>query len=239
MVESYLQVYLSHQVYDLDPLNAYTNDAQLKIVSLIFSGLYKIDDKGKVTNITLAVPRSFKNQNGEYDTDFLDCTLWTNVAENTVEYCQTGDMVGVKGRIQSKIFEDEDGKIVEKTELKPFSLGMGGIGLPGDLSSASRFVRAAFAKLNSVSSNGETESVTQFFHILSAVAQQRGLTQTGKQKYEITIYSSCCNADKGIYYYTTYENSRISAVNMYNCNLKGTKLYSYPLVNNQQFFYQN
>jgi len=57
----------------------------------------RVTDNGKkVTTVTLAVPRSYKNSTGEYDTDFLDCTLWTNVAENTVEYCQSGDMVGVK-----------------------------------------------------------------------------------------------------------------------------------------------
>lgn len=57
----------------------------------------RVTENGKKTaTVTLAVPRSYKNMNGEYDTDFLDCTLWTNVAENTSEYCQAGDMVGVK-----------------------------------------------------------------------------------------------------------------------------------------------
>lgn len=78
----------------------------------------RVTDSGKkVTTVTLAVPRSYKNSSGEYDTDFLDCTLWTNVAENTVEYCQTGDMVGVKGRIQSRILEDEDGNKSKRTEI--------------------------------------------------------------------------------------------------------------------------
>ena len=78
----------------------------------------RITESGKkVTTMTLAVPRSYKNFSGEYDTDFLDCTLWTNVAENTVEYCQTGDMVGVKGRIQSRILEDEDGNKSKRTEI--------------------------------------------------------------------------------------------------------------------------
>ena len=71
----------------------------------------------KVTTVTLAVPRSYKNSSGEYDTDFLDCTLWTNVAENTVEYCQSGDMVGVKGRLQTRVFEDEEGNKNKKTEI--------------------------------------------------------------------------------------------------------------------------
>lgn len=78
----------------------------------------RVTDSGKkVTTVTLAVPRSYKNSIGEYDTDFLDCTLWTNVAENTVEYCQTGDMVGVKGRLQTRIFQDEDGNKNKKTEI--------------------------------------------------------------------------------------------------------------------------
>ena len=71
----------------------------------------------KISKITLAVPRSYKNMNGEYDTDFLDCTLWTNVAENTTEYCQTGDMIGVKGRIQSRVIEGQDGTKKKKTEI--------------------------------------------------------------------------------------------------------------------------
>ena len=71
----------------------------------------------KISRITLAVPRSYKNMNGEYDTDFLDCTLWTNVAENTTEYCKTGDMIGVKGRIQSRVIEGQDGTRKKKTEI--------------------------------------------------------------------------------------------------------------------------
>lgn len=54
----------------------------------------------KVCNITLAVPRSYKNADGEYDTDFIKCTLWNIIAENTVEYCDKGDLVGIKGRLQ-------------------------------------------------------------------------------------------------------------------------------------------
>ena len=66
--------------------------------------------------ITLAVGRPYKNQNGEYDTDFIDCTLWTGVAESTAEYCKTGDIIGIRGRIQTRIVEDENGlkeKIME------------------------------------------------------------------------------------------------------------------------------
>ena len=71
----------------------------------------------KVATLTLAVPRNYKNVNGEYDTDFLDCTLWSSVAESTSEYCKTGDMIGVKGRIQSRIVESPDGLKRRKTEI--------------------------------------------------------------------------------------------------------------------------
>lgn len=76
----------------------------------------KDTEKGKVTNLTLAVPRSFKNSNGEYDTDFISCILWKGVAESTVEYCKKGDLVGIKGRIQTSSYEkDEETKY--KTEI--------------------------------------------------------------------------------------------------------------------------
>ena len=71
----------------------------------------------KMSLITLAVPRSYKNINGEYDTDFLDCTLWTNIAENTAEYCKTGDVIGIKGRVQSRLVDKEDGTKIKKTDI--------------------------------------------------------------------------------------------------------------------------
>ena len=71
----------------------------------------------KKSLVTLAVNRGFKNQNGEYDTDFLDCTLWTSVAENTAEYCKTGDVIGVKGRLQTRLIEDDEGIKYKKVEV--------------------------------------------------------------------------------------------------------------------------
>ena len=70
--------------------------------------LNETENGNKVTNLTLAVPRSYKNINGEYDTDFISCVLWKGVAENTVEYCRKGDLVGIKGRIQTRDVELED-----------------------------------------------------------------------------------------------------------------------------------
>lgn len=75
-------------------------------------------ESGKnMSYITLAIPRSYKNENGEYDTDFLDCVLWNSVAENTSEYCKQGDVIGVKGRVQSRMIEDEEGNNYKKTEI--------------------------------------------------------------------------------------------------------------------------
>ena len=70
--------------------------------------LRETENGNKIANMTLAVPRSYKNTNGEYDTDFISCVLWKGVAENTVEYCRKGDLVGVKGRIQTRDVELED-----------------------------------------------------------------------------------------------------------------------------------
>lgn len=124
-------------------------------------------------------------------------------------------------------------------DLVPYSRGMGAIGLPGDLSSASRFVRAAFVKSNSVSGEGEEESVSQFFHILGAVAQQRGCAQMPDGRYEITRYTSCINLDQGIYYYTTYENPGISAVTFRGCDLEKKQLCRYPLRTKMDIHRQN
>lgn len=119
-----------------------------------------------------------------------------------------------------------------------YSRGLGGLGLPGDLSSMSRFVRAAFTKTLSVCGDSEQDSITQFFHILSSVAHTRGTVNVAG-KDEITVYSSCCNTEKGIYYYTTYENQRISAVDMFRENLEENILFSYPLVCHQDILIKN
>ncbi len=123
--------------------------------------------------------------------------------------------------------------------LAAYSRGMGGLGLPGDLSSASRFAKVAFTKMHAISGESEAESVSQFFHILGSVEQQRGCCEVEPGKYEITIYTSCVNADKGIYYYTTYENHQIQAVDMHRENLDGDTLRRYPLINEEQIHVVN
>ncbi len=122
--------------------------------------------------------------------------------------------------------------------IAAYSRGMGGMGLPGDLSSASRFVKAAFVREHSRCGESENEAVGQFFHILGAVEQQRGCVRLDGGD-EITVYTSCCNADKGVYYYTTYSNRRINRVDMHKTDLESGELVSYPLRSEEDIFDQN
>ena len=129
---------------------------------------------------------------------------------------------------------DPENQFSKELPLEPYSRGMGALGLPGDLSSQSRFVRAAFVKLNARSGDTEEESVNQFFHILGSVEQVRGCCEVEPGEYEITQYTSCCNTDLGIYYYTTYGNSQITGVDMHRENLDGTELIVYPLARGER-----
>ena len=135
--------------------------------------------------------------------------------------------------------EPAENRFAPELALNAYSRGMGMMGMPGDLSSASRFVLCAFTKLHSISGESESESVSQFFHILGSVTQQRGCVHMGNGQYEITIYTSCCNTDKGIYYYTTYENSQITAVHLHHEDLDADTLVRYPLIKGQQIKEQN
>ena len=123
---------------------------------------------------------------------------------------------------------DPQNKFAPSLDLTPYSRGMGAMGLPGDVSSASRFIRAAFTKLHSIHPTKEEDAVNQFFHILNTVSQTAGCVRVGDQ-FEKTIYTSCCNTDTGTYYYKTYDCSQIQALSMNNENLSGKKLISYPL----------
>ncbi|MDD6666467.1 MAG: choloylglycine hydrolase [Lachnospiraceae bacterium] len=137
-----------------------------------------------------------------------------------------------------------ENRLAKGVNFNTYSRGMGGFGIPGDLSSASRFVKVAFTKMNSVSDDSESASISQFFKILGSVEQQKGCCRLGYEEdgnpiCEYTIYSSCCNTDRGIYYYTTYENSQISAVDMHHEDLDGSSVVTHELVKSQQINYQN
>ena len=126
-----------------------------------------------------------------------------------------------------------------KIPLQAYSRGMGGIGLPGDLSSGSRFVKATFTRAHSLSADDELSSVSQFFHILHSVEQQNGCCDLGNNEYEHTLYSSCYNLDQGIFYYTTYNNHQISAVTLNKASIETSDLVRIPLIETEQINYQN
>ncbi len=109
-------------------------------------------------------------------------------------------------------------------QLKTYAQGMGGMGLPGDASSASRFIRAAFLKWNSVAPEKEEANVSQFFHILDSVAMVRGAVVTEAGTYDITTYSCCVNAETGAYYYKTYDDSRVRRVDLFQTDPEDSDL---------------
>ncbi len=123
-----------------------------------------------------------------------------------------------------------------RLKITPYSRGMGAMGLPGDFSSPSRFVRAVFVKENSLSDGSEADDVSQFFHLLGAVEQPRGSVRWD-DKCELTVYSSCCNTQTGTYFYTTYGNRQISAVEMPEEDRRGAELLRYPLRTEEAVYY--
>lgn len=116
-----------------------------------------------------------------------------------------------------------------KFTLENYSLGLGALGLPGDFSSSSRFVKTVFIKEKSVCDGSEKESVNQFFHILRSVAMPKGCVLAKNGEYEYTRYSCCCNTEEQIFYYTTYQNSMIRKVEMRKADIEGVTLYQYPV----------
>ena len=122
-----------------------------------------------------------------------------------------------------------ENNFTDRLPLAPYCNGMGTIGLPGDFTSQARFVRAAFTKFHIKAESDEQSSVSQFFRILGAVQVPRGCVQTADGRDHYTIYTSCCNTDKGLYYYTTYENPQIIGVDMHAENLDGQTPVRYPL----------
>ena len=127
----------------------------------------------------------------------------------------------------------------EEPDRPAFSRGMGSRGLPGGLDSASRFVRAAFTTRHAAAEEDENSCVSQFFHILTSVEQTRGCCHLGDGEYELTLYSCCCDVSRGIYYYTTYDNRAITAVDMHRENLDGDAVVTYPLQTAPRIAYQN
>ncbi len=128
---------------------------------------------------------------------------------------------------------------IKDLDIKTIGQGMGAVGLPGDFSPPSRFVKACFVKFNSSCDIEESASVSQFFHMLDSVSMVRGNVITNEGKCDITTYASCMNGTKGLYYYKTYNNNQISVIDMYKENLDSRKLIEFPITNTQNFNYVN
>lgn len=127
----------------------------------------------------------------------------------------------------------------DRIVLQTYGRGMGAIGLPGDTSPESRFVRAAFNKLNSECAEDEISQITQFFHVLDSVSLVRGATITEDGKPDVTNYCCCSNTENGTYYYKTYTNNQITAVKMTEREKNAAGLTVYPLIEEQQIRYVN
>jgi len=152
-----------------------------------------------------------------------------HLAEKVRAFIEQIDILREKSNYMSLHEGRSENNLVKDIELSNYSLGMGALGLPGDFSSASRFIKATFVKYNSISGETEKESVNQFFHILDSVAMPKGCVLTDNGEYEYTIYSSCCNADKGVYYYKNYNSFEIKSVNFNSHNLQDKKLLEFKI----------
>lgn len=127
----------------------------------------------------------------------------------------------------------------ENKELTPLGIGAGTRGIPGDFASVSRFVRIAFVRSHMPAIEDDMSAISQFFHMLDYVAMVKGAVITEEGKEDSTIYSSCMDQEKGIYYYKTYKNNRINAVNMHKENLDDTKIKIFEYINELDINYQN
>ncbi len=135
-----------------------------------------------------------------------------------------------------------DNKEVRREENLPYTSycqGLGAVGLPGDVSSMSRFVRMAFGKANAVCDENEFAAVGQFFHLLGSVEMIKGVCRTDEGTWDITGYSACVNTARGLYYYTTYGNRRINCVDMHKTDLDSDSISRFALKTEESICYQN
>lgn len=230
------------------------NIAQFELIPLILSKCTSVKDAKNLLNNINIVNIPFSNDLPVAQLHWIiadkdECITVESVKEGLKIYDNPVGVLTNNPPFDKQMFQlnnymhlspkNPENNFSDKLNLDSYSRGMGALGLPGDLSSQSRFIRASFTKMNSFSGDSESESVSQFFHILGSVDQQRGCCELDNGEYEITIYTCCCNASKGIYYYTTYDNHQITAVDMNRENLDGNTLIRYPLIKGEQIKMQN
>lgn len=127
----------------------------------------------------------------------------------------------------------------KQVEMNGYSRGLGSRNLPGGMDAESRFVRVVFNKYNAPVADNEDENVINYFHILHSVEQQKGLDEVAPKQFEYTIYSDGTNLEKGIFYYTSYDNKQINAIDMHKEDLDSQKLITYPMLTKADIAYQN
>ena len=158
--------------------------------------------------------------------------ILTNNPEFPLQTIQISNYMGLsRGPAENRFCSD--------IPFKAYSRGMGAIGLPGDLSSESRFARAAFVRANSVCGDTEEECVSQVFHILTSVENVSGCCELENGAFQITQYTCCCNCDRGIYYYNYYNTHRINAVDMHREDLCTSKLIIFEPLDKECIHFQN
>ncbi len=224
------------------------NIAQYEFIPYVLSTCENVSEVKKKLNEICVVDRPFNQK-------LLTAELHYMIADEyeciTVEFLKTGIMIynneiGVLTNNPpfdyqllnlsnyNNLSNQANSKFINMN-LNNYSRGLGSFGLPGDLSSLSRFVRASFVKLNSISNGND---VSQFFHILDSVSQKNGCCKVN-DSYEKTIYTSCIDVKNGIYYYNCYNNHQINAVNLFNENLDDCCLKRYPLIKDENINYHN
>ena len=134
---------------------------------------------------------------------------------------------------------EPENSLCPSVEMNTYSRGMGGIGLPGDMSSASRFVRAVFAKEHTVHTHSEIEAVSRMFHLFGTVAQPQGFARTAADQPISTVYTSCACAQSKTYYYTTYADRRIRAVRLDGHYMGSSRLKIFPRGEKEDILYLN
>lgn len=132
-----------------------------------------------------------------------------------------------------------ENRFSSQLDLSSYGSGMGSFGLPGDDSPTSRFIRACFCKMNSLCQSDDASSIAQFFHILDAVSIVRGSVKLADKKCNVTTYTCCANATRGVYYYKSYGNSQLTAVRMTDANKNSDSLSVYDMEEVQAVRYMN
>lgn len=129
--------------------------------------------------------------------------------------------------------------LVPNSDLNLYSRGLGTHHLPGGMDSESRFVKVSFTLAHAPKGKDEVENVTNFFHILHSVEQAKGLDEVAPNSFEYTMYSDCMNLEKGILYFTTYDNNRINAADMNKEDLDSDDIICYDLFKKQDISFAN